>query len=431
MSASGRTLSRIARVTARGQAGDYLAPARLRAVEPDVKPRRVLRRLPLSLLWFLKRRRLSLLLQEGRFSPRFRLFCRILPGVFEPVRILFPVAIGGIAGMTASAAGSGGAVCPSTAAGGVVIFFVFGCTGCWVWGLCARRLLRLGQSLLVLRLRCLLELVVRLLPLRCMVCLACLALPGVPGAPGVPGPMHCQVTSSLVGVGVARPVVGSTGGTWLRWRSLSPVASSRRSGGSTGLPRFEVLVALAPETERTFAFGRSFCSVSGSAPSSLVASWCGSLGACLPFVPCLFLWSLCHSRVNGQGAGEVLPIGLFPLSAFRVALPPLWWWQAREAESCGPIRSSGRLPGACSSLSSSPLTLPGVVMTFPVCLSRAPALRQVSLAMLAEGTLESPSVLVLAFHSSLFLVEGSSDGSAPGDRFPLPWADVFIHAVFS
>ena len=29
---------------------------------------------------------------------------------------------------------------------------------------------------------------------------------------------------------------------------------------------------------------------------------------------------------------------------------------------------------------------------------------------------ESPSVLVLAFHSSLFLVEGSSDGSATGDR---------------
>ena len=36
-------------------------------------------------------------------------------------------------------------------------------------------------------------------------------------------------------------------------------------------------VALAPETERTFAFGRSFCLVSGSAPFSLVASWCGSL----------------------------------------------------------------------------------------------------------------------------------------------------------
>ena len=179
-------------------------------------------------------------------------------------------------------------------------------------------------------------------------------------------------------------------------------------------------VALAPETEWTFAFGCSFCSVSGSAPSSLVASWCGCLGACLPFVPCLFLWSRCHSRVNGRGAGEVLPIGLFPLSAFEVALPPLWRWRTREAESCGPIRSSGRLPGACSSLSSSPLTLPGVVMTFPVCLPRAPALRQVRVAMLAEGTLESPSVLVLAFHSSLFLVEGSSDGSAPGDRFLSP-----------
>ena len=35
--------------------------------------------------------------------------------------------------MTASAAGSGGAVCPSTAAGEAVIFFVYGCAGCWVW----------------------------------------------------------------------------------------------------------------------------------------------------------------------------------------------------------------------------------------------------------------------------------------------------------
>ena len=57
-------------------------------------------------------------------------------------------------------------------------------------------------------------------------------VPGVPGVPGMPGPMHCQVTSSLVGVGVARPVVGSTGETWLRWRSPSPVVSSHRSGGS-------------------------------------------------------------------------------------------------------------------------------------------------------------------------------------------------------
>ena len=56
---------------------------------------------------------------------------------------------------------------------------------------------------------------------------------------------------------------------------------------------------------------------------------------------------------------------------------------------------------------SSPLTLPGVVMTFPVCLPRAPALRQVLVAVLAEGALESPSIPVLAFHSSLLLVGGS------------------------
>ena len=58
-------------VTARGQAGDYLAPLSacgLRSQDgwPDVKSRRVWRRLPLSLLWFLEPRRASLLLQEGR-----------------------------------------------------------------------------------------------------------------------------------------------------------------------------------------------------------------------------------------------------------------------------------------------------------------------------------------------------------------------------
>ena len=57
-----------------------------------------------------------------------------------------------------------------------------------------------------------------------------------------------------------------------------------------------------------------------------------------------------------------------------------------------------------------------------MCLPRAPALWQVLVAVLAEGAVESPSGL--PFHSSLFLVGGSSDGSASGDRFPLPWADV-------
>ena len=91
-------------------------------------------------------------------------------------------------------------------------------------------------------------------------------------------------------------------------------------------------VALAPDSERALAFGRSLCSVSGSTPSSLVASWCGSLGACLPFFPFLFLWSRCLSRVQGQGAGEVLPIGLSPLSAF--GLPCLRSGGGRQGRQC-------------------------------------------------------------------------------------------------
>ena len=61
--------------------------------------------------------------------------------------------------------------------------------------------------------------------------------------------------------------------------------------------------------------------------------------------------------------------------------------------------------------------------TFRVCLPRATALRQVLEAMLAEGALESPSVLVLAFQSSLPSGEVVC-GLASGDRFPLAWTDV-------
>ena len=65
-----RTLPRIARMTARGQASDYLLllPAcglTKREDWPDEEPRRVWRRLPPSLLWLLERRRMLLLLQEG------------------------------------------------------------------------------------------------------------------------------------------------------------------------------------------------------------------------------------------------------------------------------------------------------------------------------------------------------------------------------
>ena len=57
-----------------------------------------------------------------------------------------------------------------------------------------------------------------------------------------------------------------------------------------------------------------------------------------------------------------------------------------------------------------------VVTTLRVCLPQAPALRQWLEAVLAEGALESPSILVLAFHSSLSFVEGSSDGLAASVR---------------
>ena len=70
-----------------------------------------------------------------------------------------------------------------------------------------------------------------------------------------------------------------------------------------------------------------------------------------------------------------------------------------------------------------------VVMTLWVCLPRAPALRQVLEAVLAEGALESPSILVLAFHSSLSFVEGSSDGLAACVRSLSPGRLSLTHSV--
>ena len=61
-----------------------------------------------------------------------------------------------------------------------------------------------------------------------------------------------------MGVAVARPVVGSTGETWLRWRFPSPMASSRRSGSFAGHPRYEVLdQVLPPASGRSFIGGAS------------------------------------------------------------------------------------------------------------------------------------------------------------------------------
>ena len=229
MTTSGRTLSRLAR----GQACDtWLLPACERWSQdgwPDVKPRRVLRCLPLGLLWFLKRRRLSLLLQEGRFSPRFRLICRVWPGVFEPVRILFPVAIGGIAGMTASAAGSGGAVCPSTTAGGAVIFFVYGCAGCWVWVLLCPS--TSGAGAVTVGAATAMPAGAGGPPAPATVP-GVPGVPGAPGVPGVPGPMHCQVT--FLSIGCRRR--SASGG--FDWRDVGQVAVPFACGLFSSVGRF-------------------------------------------------------------------------------------------------------------------------------------------------------------------------------------------------
>ena len=134
-----------------------------------------------------------------------------------------------------------------------------------------------------------------------------------------------------------------------------------------------------------------------------MASWSSGSGACL--LVFLFLWGLNHSKDDGKGAGMGLPIRLFlfqlwgcPASALAVAGNGGSFLQAHPF--------FGTVDLSCSRLLSSPPTLPGIVTAFRVCLPRAPALRQVLEAMLAEGALESPSVLVLVFHSSLFLVEG-------------------------
>ena len=138
-------------------------------------------------------------------------------------------------------------------------FFVYGCAGCWVWGLLCPSTSAAGAVTVGAATAMPAGAGGPPAPATVHGMPGVPGVPGAPGVPGVPGPMHCQVTSSLVGVGVARPVVGSTGDTWLRWRSPSTVASSRRSGSSTGLPRFEVLdqVFLPPASGRSFIGGAS------------------------------------------------------------------------------------------------------------------------------------------------------------------------------
>ena len=190
------------------------------------------------------------------------------------------------------------------------------------------------------------------------------------------------------------------------------------------------LVSSGTAASRMFERGLALSGLSGCSPlgvlpprfplGCLLPLWVASAaawGLASHFFPLPFpLESLSlHGSWSGFCRGSSLRV-VSSCSFLEGVLPPLWRWRIWMVESSRPIRSSGRFPGACLLLSSSPLALHGVVSTSPVCLSRAPAFRQVRVAMLAEGSVESPLVLVLAFLSSLFLVEGSSDGSAPGDR---------------
>ena len=122
-----RTLSRIARVTARGQACDslLLLPACGPWKQdgwPDVGPRRVWRPLSLSLLWPGAGADVPPVL-EGRPLPLSRLFLQELAKFFMGLSgSSFLGAPGVLAGVTASAAASGGVVCPSSTAAGAAIF---------------------------------------------------------------------------------------------------------------------------------------------------------------------------------------------------------------------------------------------------------------------------------------------------------------------
>ena len=190
------------------------------------------------------------------------------------------------------------------------------------------------------------------------------------------------------------------------------------------------LVSSGTAASRMFECGLALSGLGGCSPlgvlpprfplGCLLPLWVASaaaLGLASHFFPYLFLWSRCRSMVLGRDSAEVLPSGWFPLAVFlRVSCLRSGGGGFGWLSLAGPYVLRDVFPGACLLLSSSPLALHGVVSTSPVCLSRAPAFRQVLVAMLAEGSVESPSVLVLAFHSSLFLVDGSSDGSAPGDR---------------
>ena len=123
-----RTLSRIARVTARGQACDYLLllPACGPWKQdgwPDVGPRRVWRPLSLSLLWPGAAAGVPPVLVGHPLSLSRLFFLQELAKFFMGLSGSSSLGAPGVlAGVTASAAASGGVACPSSTAAGAATF---------------------------------------------------------------------------------------------------------------------------------------------------------------------------------------------------------------------------------------------------------------------------------------------------------------------
>ena len=142
------------------------------------------------------------------------------------------------------------------------------------------------------------------------------------------------------------------------------------------LSRCQILAWLV--SWRMFEGGLALGGLSGCSPLSVLPPRF-PLGCLLPFwvasaaawglashffFPYLFLWSRVAPWFLVGVLQRFSPPGGFLLQFFLEGnLPPLWRWRVWMAESSRPIRSSGRLPGACLILSSSPLALHGVVST--------------------------------------------------------------------
>ena len=141
-----RTLSRIARVTARGQACDYLlllpacGPWKLDGW-PDVGPRRVWRRLSLSLLWPGAAAGVPPVL-EGRPLPLSRLFfagaCQVL---HELVWLLFPGSTWSLGGCDRFCSSVGGYRVSRFDCCWGGHFLCCDCDACWGWRFCLLLLL--------------------------------------------------------------------------------------------------------------------------------------------------------------------------------------------------------------------------------------------------------------------------------------------------